>query len=130
MELTEIRAEDDERPVRIASNEIDRHDPALAREFETAVLDALPGGEALVVRFGLWEGEEDGPRYYCKLEAVPRPRLHDRPAWRWWSPLVRTPAELARHLADPASTRKRKADAAPEGRLDAWGWGRTRHAGA
>jgi hypothetical protein len=130
MEQTVIRVEDDDRPVRIASNAIDRHDPALAREFETAVLEALPDGEALVVRFGLWDGEDDGPRYYCKLEAVPRPRLHDRPAWRWWSPLVRTPAELAGHLADPLSGRKGNVLAPDaEGQADAWGWGRARHAG-
>ena len=128
MELTMIRAEHDERPVQIASNPIDRLDPALAREFETAVLEAVPSGEPLVVRFGLWEGEDDGPRYFCKLEAVPRRRLQGRPTWRWWSPLVRTPAELARHLADPLRART-GAEPQTDARTEGWGWGRVRQMG-
>jgi hypothetical protein len=109
--------------VRVDANPIARVDAALARAFEATVAGVLPRGERLIVRFGLWEGEEDGVRYVCKLEELPPRRLGDRPAWRWWSPLVRTPAELAGVLRDAMQARA----ATPAGsraalRRDNWGW--------
>src|SRR5687768_4880207 len=81
--------------VQIAPNPIFRVDRTLAREFEETVVRALGEPAAsLVIRFGVWEGEQDGPRFLCKIEEAPRRALENAPAWRWWSPMVRTPGEL------------------------------------
>ena len=119
--------------VEINSDPIERRDPRLAREFEEAVLHALgEATEALVIRFGVWDGEDDGPRYLCKIEEAPRRTLGSSPAWRWWSPMVRTPAELSAHVRQAAQTRTRHAASVPAATpaFEYWGWASVGQAGA
>ena len=71
----------------------------LAEAFEDVVWDALRRRRlhALQVRFNVWEdgGER---RFVCKVEALPNGSAEA--GRRWWSPLVRTPEELASALAE------------------------------
>jgi hypothetical protein len=118
-------------PVQTAPNPIRRTDAALGRAFEAAVLAELEGerDEPLVVRFNSWSGEDDGPRHVCKVECAPCAGLDAAPGWRWWSPLVRDPDELAGHLRRALLARPRPgmpAARAPE----FWGWGVAGQAGA
>ena len=112
-------------------NPIGRMDAGLARQFESAVVTALgeERAEELVIRFGVWHGEEDGPRFHCKIEAAPQARLGAPPAWRWWSPLVQTPAELASHVREAMRGRRRTADE-PAVAIEFWGWAAVGQAGA
>jgi hypothetical protein len=133
MESSVSRSRRARKPVTVvAPNPIEQHDRALAHAFESAVADVLPADEAVLVRFGVWDGEEDGARFYCKVEAVPEPQLDARPAWRWWSPLVRTPADLATSLADVIRRRRTTMQARPDAvvRAHHWGWGAVEHAKA
>jgi hypothetical protein len=112
--------------VEIAANPIERRDPRLAREFEEAVCHALgEAAEPLVIRFGVWDGEDDGPRYVCKIEEAAGPALGSAPAWRWWSPMVSTPAELLAHVREAAGTRARHCASVPAATpgFEYWGWG-------
>lgn len=120
-------------PLEIAPNPIQCVDPPLARALERTVLEALRGEpeEPLVIRFGLWNGDDDDPRYVCKVERVPSAAADAPPAWRWWSPLVRTPAELASHLQEAIRSRDRQPPtprATKERQF--WGWGAVGQAGA
>jgi hypothetical protein len=122
MQRTQTRAQGDVGPVRFAPNPIERVDPELARAFEAAVSQALPQGPPLVVQFGMWDGDE-GVRYFCKLEAVPDRRPESSPAWRWWSALVRTPAELAAHVVEMRGARKSaRPDTGDPSPQTYWGW--------
>jgi hypothetical protein len=118
-------------PVRVVSDAIRRSDPALARAFERAVLGEMQDErlEPLVIRFGVWIGEEDGPRYLCKVERAPESSRDGGLAWRWWSPLVREPQELAQLLRAALRARRREA-AAPAHAREFWGWGSAGQAGA
>ena len=123
------------RDVEIAPNPIESRDAGLARAFEQAVLQALGQHptEPLVVRFGVWDGEEEGPRFVCKIEASPRAAVAATPAWRWWSPLVRTPGELADHVRQATQVRSPRVAArmpAAPPRSEFWGWGTVGQAGA
>jgi hypothetical protein len=119
-------------PVQTAPNPIRRVDAALGRAFEAAVLIELESyrEEPLVVRFSSWSGEDDGPRHLCKVECVPRGGMDARPAWRWWSPLVSHPDELAGHLRRALRARARPAALAAAATRDFWGWGAVGQAGA
>lgn len=120
-------------PLEVAPNPIQSVDPALARALERTVLEAMRNEpeEPLVVRFGLWNGEEDGPRYFCKIERVPSAAPDAPPAWRWWSPLVRTPTELAGPLQDAVGSRRRQPlDRPATHERQCWGWGAVGQAGA
>lgn len=119
--------------VEIAPNPIAGLDPSLAREFEESVVRALADPEgALVIRFGVWDGEDDGPRFICKIEEAPRHALGNSPAWRWWSPMVRTSEELYALVREAVQSRARRAarNAAETPALDFWGWGTASQAGA
>ena len=117
--------------VEIAADAIGRLDAALARQFETAVLQALgeEPPEPVIVRFGVWDGEDDGPRFVCKIEAVPTAAPGAAPAWRWWSPLVRTPAELGGWIREAVRARERSVPQ-PEPLAEFWGWASVGQAGA
>jgi hypothetical protein len=119
--------------VEIAPNPIARRDPRLARAFEDAAIHALGEAvEAVVIRFSVWDGEDDGPRYVCKIEEAPGRAVGSSPAWRWWSPMVSTPAELSAHIREAASARARRAASGSTASvsLEYWGWGAAGHAGA
>lgn len=118
-------------PLEFAPNPLQRLDGDVARAFERVVLDLLRErpAEPLAVRFGAWDGEEDGPRYVCKVEGVPTIQADQPPAWRWWSPLVRSAAELSGHLQEALRSRDR-APAAGADERQFWGWGGARQAGA
>jgi hypothetical protein len=123
------------RSVEIAANPIQEHDRGLARVFEDAVLRALPdeGEERLVVRFGVWNGEEDGLRFLCKLEARAGATLGAAPAWRWWSPLVRTPQELAGFVREAVRRHLEPSDGARGEHsqpTEFWGWATAGQGGA
>lgn len=112
-------------------NPIERVDPGLARRFEAAIADALGDAHphAVSVRFGVWDGEDDGPCFVCKIESAPRAAPGAPPAWRWWSPLVRTPEELAGHVRAGLRALDRPAEAARP-RDEYWGWAATGSDGA
>jgi hypothetical protein len=122
--------------VEIAPNPILDRDEDLARAFEEAVVGALSEGreDGLLVRFGVWEGEQDGPRFLCKVEARGRTALGAPPAWRWWSPLVRTPLELAGYvrdaLRDHAEHVSRSRPTRPQPAPEFWGWAPAGQGGA
>jgi hypothetical protein len=101
-------------------------DAALAGAFEAAVLEALrfEPAEPLVIRFGLWDGDPAGRRYVCKVESLPVAGFDPPAAWRWWSPLVATPAELSTHLKEAVRSRRPAPARVEENvRQDFWGWG-------
>ena len=119
--------------VEIAQNPIARLDPSLAREFEETVVRALgEPADALVIRFGVWDGEDDGPRFVCRIEEAPRRALGSSATWRWWSPMVRTSGELFALVREAVQARARQAAsrAIETPALEYWGWGSVRQAGA
>lgn len=119
-------------PFEILPHALRRTDPALAGAFEATVLEALrfEPAEPLVIRFGVWDGDDAGTRYVCKVESVPVVRFDPPPAWRWWSPLVATPAELAAALAEALRSRRPPATVTASLRRQYWGWGAAGQAGA
>ena len=108
----------------VAPHPLRQLDAALADAFEAAVLEAVrfEPPEPLVIRFGLWDGDPSGPRYVCKVESLPVADFDSPAPWRWWSPLVASPAELSDHLAQALRSR-RPAPAKVHERQDFWGWG-------
>jgi hypothetical protein len=110
----------------IAPHPLRALDAALAGAFEAAVLETLRSEppEPVVIRFGVWDGDPAGRRHVCKVESLPVVGFDPPPAWRWWSPLVTTPAELSHHLEEALRSR-RPAPASVEEtvRQDFWGWG-------
>jgi hypothetical protein len=120
----------------IRDNPIARLDPALGAAFEEAALDALRHEvtEPVIVTFGIWRGDDDGPRYVCRVEAEPTPAFQVAPAWRWWSPLVTTPDELATCLREALTARRsagpRPAPESPQADRLFWGWGAAGQVGA
>jgi hypothetical protein len=119
-------------PFEILPHGLRRTDPTLAGAFEATVLEALrfEPAEPLVIRFALWNGDEAGTRYVCKVESVPGVGFDPPPAWRWWSPLVATPAELAADLAEALRSRRPPLTVATRHRQQFWGWGAAGQAGA
>jgi hypothetical protein len=113
-------------PIQFRENPIRQQDQRLGEEFEEAVLDALrhQAGQPLDVRFNVWR-EGDVLQFVCKVEgrAAAMFELRELP-WRWWSPLVRTPAELGAHLrAALRARRSTTAEAATETHPTfGWGW--------
>ena len=113
----------------VSPNPIQERDARLARHFEQVVAEALRGREDLVgsapvrVRFHVWDGD-DVARYVCKVECSDAPGAHlEEPPWRWWSPLVQTPQELAQELREALRRRARPEEARPEEPAERWGWG-------
>jgi hypothetical protein len=112
----------------IAPHPLRQLDAALAGVFEACVLEALrfEPAEPVVIRFGLWDGDPSGRRYVCKVEGLPVVGFDPPAAWRWWSPLVATPAELSRHLEEALRARR---PAPAKAKVDEsvgqhfWGWG-------
>src|SRR4029077_17712106 len=96
-------------PIQFRENPIRQQDQRLGEEFEEARLDAVRSEpvQPLDVRFNVWrEGEEF--QFVCKVEGRSAAVFESRELpWRWWSPLVRTPAELGAHLR--AALRARRA---------------------
>lgn len=131
MDLKVIRTDSSQQLVErlervIAPHPLRALDPALAGAFEAAVLQALrlEPAEPVVIRFGLWDGDPSGRRYVCKVESLPVGGFDPPAAWRWWSPLVATPAELSRHLEEALRSRRpAPAQVDEEVRQDFWGWG-------
>jgi hypothetical protein len=79
---------------------VPREDPVDICLLEAIAVEALQGldDEDLVVSFGVWEGDDDGVRFVCKVETPPGDPLGTQPPWRWWSALFRTPEELRAEL--------------------------------
>jgi len=109
--------------IHFRENPIRQQDQRLGEEFEDAVLDALRQ-ESLPpvdVRFNVWH-DGDVLQFVCKVEGRSAPALYVRELpWRWWSPLVQTPAELGAHLRAALRARGRTADPA-ETPTFGWGW--------
>lgn len=120
-------------PIEFRENLIEHLDADLGRAFEQAVLQSLrpEPPQPLLVRFGVWRGEEDGLRYVCRVEGAVAVSLSPEPSWRWWSPLVRTPDELATFLREALRARGQRREAKEEKavapprtrRQEFWGWG-------
>jgi hypothetical protein len=119
-------------PFEIAPHRLRREDPTLAGAFEATVLEALrfEPAEPLIIRFGVWNGDDAGPRYVCKVESLPASRFDAPSAWRWWSPLVATPSELGSLLEQALRARRPAAGGEASVRQDFWGWGAAGQAGA
>jgi len=108
------------------ANPIEERSPGLGRAFEQAVRQELQqeaGARGpLRVRFAVWDDEALG--YVCKVEGTSAPSMERAlPAWRWWSGLVRTPAELAEQLHEALAARRAAPHAADaSASQDRWGW--------
>jgi hypothetical protein len=109
--------------IRFRENPVRQQDQRLGEQFEEAVLDALRQETLppLDVRFNVWH-DGDVLQFVCKVEGQSTPAWDARELpWRWWSPLVRTPAELGAHLRAALRTRRSVEETAPP----AFGWQET-----
>jgi hypothetical protein len=88
-------------------NPIRLEDPELGRAFEQAVAESLRGEdlERVQVRFGIWRAEPSHPQFVCKLDCVCEP---GEGGWRWWSPIVATPAALRTAVREALAIRRRR----------------------
>jgi hypothetical protein len=83
-------------------------DPGLAQRFEDAVWDVVLAANlrSLEVRLNFWSPAAGDLHCYCELEAAPT--RGDLIPWHFWSPLARTPRELA--LVLTAALRERRGE--------------------
>jgi hypothetical protein len=89
-------------------------DPSVAQSFEHAVWSVLKSRSLppRCVRFSPWKLDDGSLQYVCKVEMDPRFCLGELP-WRWWSPLVDTPQQLAACLEDALAARAVQASPRP-----------------
>jgi len=97
--------------VEIVENPIVAQDPTLGAEVEAHVQHALRDEDLgpVQVRFRVCQEEAEGLRFICKVENPPR--VDDNgsaPPWRWWSPLLETPAQLRESLEEGLQVRRHR----------------------
>ena len=95
------RIEFRENPIRNVSGD-------LGAAFEEAVWDVLRHEpEPFQVRFGVWRDGPEALQFVCKVETT-QTCGPARATWRWWSPLVRRPEDLAARLREAMEGRRRR----------------------
>jgi hypothetical protein len=95
--------------VEIVENPIVGQDPALGAEVEAQVRRALLHEDLgpVQVRFRVCREEAEGLRFICKVENPPRVDGDGgAPPWRWWSPLLETPAQFRESLEEGLKIRR------------------------
>jgi hypothetical protein len=105
--------------VEIVENPIAGQDPALAAEVEAQVRHALREEDLgpVQVRFRVCREEAEGLRFICKVENPPRVDGDGgAPPWRWWSPLLETPAQFRESLEEGLKIRRQRLALAPSAR--------------
>jgi hypothetical protein len=105
--------------VEIVENPIAGQDPSLGAEVEAQVRQALRDEDLgpVQVRFRVCREESEGLRFICKVENPPRvDEDGGAPPWRWWSPLLETPAQFRESLEEGLKVRRHRLALAPTGR--------------
>jgi hypothetical protein len=105
--------------VEIVENPLVGQDPTLGAEVEAHVRRALRDEDlgTVQVRFRVCREEAEGLRFICKVENPPRVDGDGgAPPWRWWSPLLETPAQLRESLEEGLKVRRRRLALVPNGR--------------
>jgi hypothetical protein len=95
--------------VEIVENPIAGQDANLGAEVEAHVRQALRDEDLghVQVRFRVCREEPEGLRFICKVENPPRVDGDgSAPPWRWWSPLLETPAQLRESLEEGLKVRR------------------------
>jgi hypothetical protein len=105
--------------IEIVENPLVGQDPTLGAEVEAQVRQALRDEDLgpVQVRFRVCREESEGLRFICKVENPPR--VDDdggAPPWRWWSPLLETPAQLRESLEEGLKVRRHRLALVPTGR--------------
>jgi hypothetical protein len=97
--------------VEIMENPIVAQDPRLGAEVEAQVRHALRDEDLgpVQVRFRVCREEAEGLRFICKVENPPRVDGDGgAPPWRWWSPLLETPAQFRESLEEGLKVRRHR----------------------
>jgi hypothetical protein len=97
--------------VEIVENPIAAQDPDLGAEVAAQVRQALRDEDLgpVQVRFRVCTEESDGLRFICKVENPPRVDGDGgAPPWRWWSPLLETPAQFRESLEEGLKIRRHR----------------------
>ena len=97
--------------VEIVENPIVGQDPTLGAEVEEQVRRALLHEDLgpVQVRFRVCREEAEGLRFICKVENPPRVDGDGgAPPWRWWSPLLETPAQFRESLEEGLKIRRQR----------------------
>ena len=105
--------------VEIVENPIAGQDPNLGAEVEAQVRQALRDEDLgpVQVRFRVCREEPEGLRFICKVENPPRVDGDGgAPPWRWWSPLLETPAQFRESLEEGLKVRRHRLALVPTGR--------------
>ena len=85
--------------------------PILGAEVEAQVRQALRDEDLgpVQVRFRVCREEAEGLRFICKVENPPRVDGDGgAPPWRWWSPLLETPAQFRESLEEGLKVRRQR----------------------
>ena len=88
-----------------------RPGPDAGAEVEAQVQHALRDEDLgpVQVRFRVCREEAEGFRFICKVENPPRVDDNgNAPPWRWWSPLLETPAQLRESLEEGLQIRRHR----------------------
>jgi hypothetical protein len=105
--------------VEIVENPIAGQDPKLGAEVEAQVRQALRDEDLgpVQVRFRVCREESEGLRFICKVENPPRVDGDGgAPPWRWWSPLLETPAQFRESLEEGLKVRRHRLALVPSAR--------------
>lgn len=105
--------------VEIVENPLVGEDPTLGAEVEAQVRRALRDEDLgpVQVRFRVCREEAEGLRFICKVENPPRVDGDGgAPPWRWWSPLLETPAQFRESLEEGLKIRRQRLALAPSAR--------------
>ena len=105
--------------VEIVENPLVGEDPTLGAEVEAHVHRALRDEDLgpVQVRFRVCREEAEGLRFICKVENPPRVDGDGgAPPWRWWSPLLETPAQFRESLEEGLKIRRQRLALAPRAR--------------
>ncbi|HEY7413146.1 MAG TPA: hypothetical protein VII13_20565 [Vicinamibacteria bacterium] len=103
--------------ITVRDNPVAARDPELGRALEEVLEEALAGAGlgAVTVRFRVCSEPSEVLVFLCKVEGTPV--ADPGPGgeqFRWWSPLMRTPADLAAALMESLDLRRqRRSGAAP-----------------
>lgn len=96
--------------VRVVENGIERIDGRLGAAFEKVVVDLLSREalEPVDVSLRVWEPSTGDLCFLCRVEKRDVAGEGGRARWRWWSTLLRTPAQLREELRSGLAARRRR----------------------